>query len=178
MADIQGRLDRATVEFRSIFSSLPDEQQQLLAAFADTELEVVTAATKIAEDQSDFDQFINIISSVLLGFAVIAVVVSAFIINNTFAIVIGQRVRELALLRALGATGRQISRSVRLEAIVIGVVATAFGLLAGYLLSTLLVWVLVNIGFGELPGSIPIRTRTIVVGVVVGVGATLSLIHI
>ncbi len=173
MADIQGRLDRATVEFRSIFSSLPEEQQQQLAAFADTELEVVTAATKIAEDQSDFDQFINIISSVLLGFAVIAVVVSAFIINNTFAIVIGQRVRELALLRALGATGRQISRSVRLEAIVIGVVATALGLLAGYLLSTLLVWVLVNIGFGELPGSIPIRTRTIVVGVVVGVGATL-----
>ncbi|HCV34860.1 MAG TPA: hypothetical protein DGF10_09370, partial [Acidimicrobiaceae bacterium] len=173
MADIQGRLDRATVEFRSIFSSLPDEQQQLLAAFADTELEVVTAATKIAEDQSDFDQFINIISSVLLGFAIIAVVVSAFIINNTFAIVIGQRVRELALLRALGATGRQISRSVKLEAVAIGVVATALGLVAGYLLSTLLVWVLVNIGFGELPGSIPIRSRTILIAAVVGIGATL-----
>ncbi len=173
VAEIQQRLDSLTAEFRLALSALPEEQQQQLSAFGDVKLEVVTAATKIAEDQSDFDQFINIISSVLLGFAVIAVVVSAFIINNTFSIVIGQRVRELALLRALGATGRQISRSVRLEAVVIGTVATALGLVAGYLLSTLLVWVLVNIGFGNLPGSIPIRPRTIVVASVVGVGATL-----
>lgn len=173
MAEIQVRLDQASADFRSVFSTLPADQQKYLAEFSDVELEVVTAATKIAEDQSDFDRFINIISSVLLAFAIIAVVVSAFIINNTFAIVIGQRVRELALLRALGATGHQISRSVRLEAITIGVVATVLGLVAGYLLSTLLVWVLVNIGFGELPGSIPIRTRTILVAAVVGVGATL-----
>ncbi|MED5221362.1 MAG: FtsX-like permease family protein, partial [Actinomycetota bacterium] len=59
------------------------------------------------------------------------------------------------------------------EAVVIGVVATALGLVAGYLLSTLLVWVLVNIGFGELPGSIPVRPRTIVAASIVGVGATL-----
>jgi putative ABC transport system permease protein len=62
---------------------------------------------------------------------------------------------------------------VRLEAVVIGVVATALGLVAGYLLSTLLVWVLINIGFGELPGSIPVRPRTIVLASMVGVGATL-----
>ena len=170
MRQIQERLDLAT---RAVLAGLPEDQQIQLSAFGQTELEVVTAATKIAEDQSDFDQFIDIISSVLLAFAIIAVVVSAFIINNTFSIVIGQRVRELALLRALGATGRQISRSVRLEAVVIGVVATALGLVAGYLLSTLLVWVLVNIGFGELPGSIPVRPRTIVVASMVGVGATL-----
>ena len=173
MAAIRDRLDIATAEFRTFLSTLPEDQQNQLAVFADAELEVVTAATKIAEDQSDFDQFLNIISSVLLGFSVIAVVVSAFIINNTFSIVIGQRVRELALLRALGATGRQISRSVRLEAVVIGVVASALGLLAGYLLAALLLWVLVKIGFGDLPGSIPIRPRTIVVASVVGVGATL-----
>ena len=173
MGQIQERLDLATDEFRAVLASLPEGQQIQLSAFGQTELEVVTAATKIAEDQSDFDQFINIISSVLLAFAIIAVVVSAFIINNTFSIVIGQRVRELALLRALGATGRQISRSVKLEAVVIGVVATALGLVAGYLLSTLLVWVLVNIGFGELPGSIPVRPRTIVAASIVGVGATL-----
>jgi len=173
MAAIRDRLDIATAEFRTFLSTLPEDQQNQLAVFADAELEVVTAATKIAEDQSDFDQFLNIISSVLLGFSVIAVVVSAFIINNTFSIVIGQRVRELALLRALGATGRQISRSVRLEAVVIGVVASALGLLAGYLLAALLRWVLVKLGFGDLPGSIPIRPRTIVVASVVGVGATL-----
>jgi len=173
MTAIRDRLDIATAEFRTFLSTLPEDQQNQLAVFADAELEVVTAATKIAEDQSDFDQFLDYFSYVLLGFSVIAVVVSAFIINNTFSIVIGQRVRELALLRALGATGRQISRSVKLEAVVIGVVASALGLLAGYLLAALLLWVLVKIGFGDLPGSIPIRPRTIIVASVVGVGATL-----
>ncbi len=173
MTAIRGRLDIATAEFRTFLSTLPEDQQNQLAVFAEAELEVVTAATKIAEDRSDFDQFLDVFSYVLLGFSVIAVVVSAFIINNTFSIVIGQRVRELALLRALGATGRQISRSVRLEAVVIGVVASALGLLAGYLLAALLRWVLVKLGFGDLPGSIPIRPRTIVVASVVGVGATL-----
>ena len=69
-----------------------------------------------------------------MAFAIIAVIVSAFIINNTFSIVLGQRVRELALLRALGATTRQVFRSVILEAVVIGVTATAVGLGVGYLL--------------------------------------------
>jgi len=173
MAEIGRRLEQATMEFRAMLAAVPEEHRDHLAAFAEAELEVVTAATKIAEDKSDFDQFISIISSVLLAFAIIAVVVSAFIINNTFSIVIGQRVRELALLRALGATGRQVSRSVRLEAVVVGVVATVLGLVGGFLLASLLRWVLVAIGFGELPGAIPVRVRTIVVAAVVGIGATL-----
>lgn len=172
MAEIDERLAAATAEFRAALAAMPDEHRDRLSAFAEAELEVVTAQTKIDEDKSGFDQFISIISSVLLGFAVIAVVVSAFIINNTFSIVIGQRVRELALLRALGATGRQVSRSVRLEAVVVGVVATVLGLVGGYLLASLLRWVLVETGFGELPGSIPVRARTIVVAAVVGIGAT------
>ncbi|MDP6215375.1 MAG: ABC transporter permease, partial [Acidimicrobiales bacterium] len=114
----------------------------------------------------------SVLSNVLLAFAIIAVVVSAFIINNTFSIVLGQRVRELALLRSLGATGRQVSRSVRLEAVVIGAVATVLGLIGGYLLAAFLRWVLVTINFGNLPGAIPIRPRTIIVAAVVGVGAT------
>ncbi|MEO2155236.1 MAG: FtsX-like permease family protein [Acidimicrobiales bacterium] len=172
MAAIQSALDVASAQFHSFLDAIPAEQRDAAAAFAEAELEVVTAETKIAEDQGDFDQFISIISSVLLGFAIIAVVVSTFIINNTFAIVIGQRVRELALLRALGATGRQISRSVRLEAAVIGIVATALGLVGGYLLASLLRWVLVATGFGELPGAIPIRPRTIILAAVVGIGST------
>ncbi len=172
MAEIDERLAAATAEFRAALAAMPDEHRDRLAAFAEAELEVVTAQTRIDEDKSNFDQFISIISSVLLGFAVIAVVVSAFIINNTFSIVIGQRVRELALLRALGATGRQVSRSVRLEAVVVGVVATVLGLVGGYLLAALLRWVMVQTGFGELPGAIPIRLRTVVVAAVVGIGAT------
>ena len=174
MAEIQARLDVATAEFQTFLAAVPEDQRDHLAAFAEAELEVVTAATKIAEDKSGFDQFISIISSVLLAFAIIAVLVSAFIINNTFSIVIGQRVRELALLRALGATGRQVSRSVRLEAVVVGVVATVLGLVGGYLLASLLRWIMTVTGFGELPGAIPIRPRTIIVAAVIGVGVTLA----
>ena len=172
MALIQAELDVATARYLSFLDTLPDEQRAALAPFVEAQLEVVTAETLIEEDRADFDQFISILSNVLLAFAVIAVMVSAFIINNTFSIVLGQRVRELALLRSLGATGRQVSRSVRLEAAVIGIVATALGLVGGYLLASLLRWVLVSLDFGNLPGAIPIRLRTVVVAAAVGIGAT------
>mgnify|MGYP001163572101 FL=1 len=172
MADIQQRLDAAMDRFRAELQALPEEQFEMLAPFAETQLEVVTAATKTEEAREGFDQIISVLSNVLLAFAIIAVVVSAFIINNTFSIVLGQRVRELALLRSLGATGRQVSRSVRLEALVIGVVATVLGLVGGYLLAGFLRWVLVAIDFGDLPGALPVRLRTIIVASVVGVGAT------
>ena len=172
IADIQARLDTATARFLAEMELLPAEQQEALAPFTEARLEVVTAAATTAEDKKDFDRIVSVLSNVLLAFAIIAVVVSSFIINNTFSIVLGQRVRELALLRSLGATGRQVSRSVRLEALVIGAVATVLGLIGGYLLASFLRWVLVAIDFGNLPGDIPIRLRTVVVAAVVGIGAT------
>jgi len=174
LAEIQTRLDAATAEFQAMLADQPEEIREMLGPVADAELEVITSATQIEESRNDFDQFVSIISSVLLAFAIIAVVVSAFIINNTFSIVLGQRVRELALLRALGATGRQVSRSIRLEGVIIGSVATLIGLIGGYLLAMLMRWLLVANGFGELPGDIPIRVRTIVIAVVVGVGVTVA----
>ena len=171
---IQTELDAAKAAFLVELSTMPDEFQILLIPYLEAELEVITSDQQIEESRTDFDLFISIISAVLLAFAIIAVVVSTFIINNTFSIVLGQRVRELALLRVLGATGRQVSRSIRLEGFVIGSVATALGLVGGYLLALLLRLVLVSTGFGELPGSIPIRPRTLIVAAVVGIGTTVA----
>ena len=64
------------------------------------------------ETADDFGEFIDIFNNVLLAFAIIIVFVSAFIINNTFQIVVAQRIRELGLLRAIGATGAQVRNSV------------------------------------------------------------------
>ena len=152
---IQAELDATKAAFLVELSTMPDEFQILLDPYLEAELEVITSDQQIEESRTDFDLFISIISAVLLAFAIIAVVVSTFIINNTFSIVLGQRVRELALLRVLGATGRQVSRSIRLEGFVIGSVATALGLVGGYLLALLLRLVLVTTGFGELPGIHP-----------------------
>jgi putative ABC transport system permease protein len=174
MAEIQTGLDQAMGQFLLDLPTYSPEIQELLAPYFGATLEVVTFETIVDETQEDFDQFVSIISSVLLAFAIIAVVVSTFIINNTFSIVLGQRVRELALLRALGATGRQVSRSVRGEAVIIGAVATVIGLVVGYFLATFLRFLLVALDFGNLPGVLPIRPRTIVVATLVGVGATLG----
>ena len=160
------------LEAPGILSALPEDLQNALASYADVRLEVVDAATITEENRDDFGSFINIISYVLLTFAVIAVLVSAFIINNTFSIVLGQRVRELALLRILGATARQIARSVILEALVIGAVATVAGLAGGYALALGLRELLESLGSAALPGTLPIRLRTIVIATAVGIGAT------
>ena len=94
-------------------------------------VEVVDQATVTAEQQAEFDEGITIIGNVLLGFAIVSLFVSIFIIYNTFAIVLGQRVREMGLLRAIGADAAQLRRSVIAEAVIVGVVASLIGLVAG-----------------------------------------------
>ena len=68
-------------------------------------------------------------------FAAVALVVGTFLILNTFSIIVAQRTRELALFRALGATRRQVTRSVLLEALVVGLVGSTVGLLLGFVLA-------------------------------------------
>ena len=75
---------------------------------------------------------IDFLTTFLLIFAGIALVVSSYIIVNTFSILVAQRSRELALLRALGASKRQVIRSVQLEAFVVGVVGSTLGLGLGF----------------------------------------------
>ncbi len=147
--------------------------QQAVAEVVGSEYEVVDQSAKIEETQADFGQFISIFGNVLLAFALIGVFVSAFIINNVFQIVLGQRVRELGLLRAIGATGRQVSRSVIGEAALVGFLSTIIGLVAGLGLARLLRIMLKSGGFALPDGPIGLRPRTVVFAVVVGMGVTL-----
>ena len=98
-------------------------------------------------------QFLGFFTDALLGFAAIGVVVGAFIIFNTFTILVAQRTRELGLLRAMGATGGQVVRSVVLEAFLVGVVASAIGLLAGVGLGVGLLQLLRELGL-RAPGHV------------------------
>ncbi len=109
-------------------------QQQLVAA-ADTVLpkayEGVTGDKVVKESQSAIGEFLGFISIFLGTFAVIAVIVGGFIIANTFSILVAQRVRELALLRALGASRKQVRRSVLIEALLMALLGSSVGLLVG-----------------------------------------------
>ncbi len=135
--------------------------------------EVVSREVKIDEAQADFDEIATIFGNILLAFALITVVVSAFLINNTFRIIIGQRIRELALLRALGATGRQVTVSVIGEAFAVGLVATIIGLFTGVALALGLKGVFSALGFALPDGPLEILPRTAVAATLVGVGVTM-----
>ncbi|MBO0843106.1 MAG: ABC transporter permease, partial [Nocardioides sp.] len=94
----------------------------------------VTAMTvpKWAEQvRADLNNQVDVITIMLVGFAVIALFVSVLVIANTFSILFVQRLRELALLRAVGATRRQVSRSLRWEALLLGVLSSLVGVAAG-----------------------------------------------
>ncbi len=136
-------------------------------------LEAVTGRTVQKESTDAVGQITNIIGKGLLGFAVVALFVSSFVIANTFRIIIGQRIRELALLRAVGANSAQIRSMVIAEALGVGAVASVLGIGLGVLVAKGLV-ALFNAGGGGFPDSATIvKPRTIIAALVVGVGVTL-----
>ena len=131
-------------------------------------VEAVTAATVTSEAQDQINTGLGFLRTAFLVFAFVALFVGAFIIFNTFAIIVTQRTRELALFRALGASGRQVMTSVLIEAVVIGIVSSLLGVLVGIGIAILLKGVLNATGI-EIPASgTVILARTFIVSIVVG----------
>jgi putative ABC transport system permease protein len=96
------------------------------------DVEVVGGSTLAGEAVADLDaDFLGFLRTFLVVFAVIALVVASFSIHNTFSILAAQRTRSAALLRALGATRRQVLTSMLIEALAVGIVATATGVVGG-----------------------------------------------
>lgn len=104
----------------------------------------------------------------LQGFALLALFVGAFVIYNTFSVIVAQRLRELAVLAAIGATPKQIKRSLRFEGLVVGAIGSALGVAAGFGLAFALITVLDALGV-SLPGSgIAVSPSVVVQGMVIG----------
>jgi putative ABC transport system permease protein len=130
--------------------------------------EAITA-TDAADEQADqIREGLGFFRTILLVFAFVALFVGAFVIFNTFNIVVTQRTRELGLLRALGASRRQVFGSVLLESIVTGLIGSTLGLLLGIGLALLLKSVLAGIGLELPPTGLRIEPRTIVVSILLG----------
>ncbi|MEZ0580635.1 ABC transporter permease [Nocardioides sp. MH1] len=134
--------------------------------------EAVTGDKVAKEAQDSFGTFLNVINIFLLVFAVIAVIVGAFIIVNTFTILVAQRTRELALLRALGASRGQVTRSVLLEAFVLSIVASTLGLVLGLLLARGLAGVFRAVGLDISSSVLTFTGGTVVTGYTVGILVT------
>ena len=137
----------------------------------------LTATTGDAAADKSASQLLDAISflrTFLLIFAGIALVVGAFLIVNTFSILVAQRSRELALLRALGASRRQVGRSVLFEAFVLGVVGSTIGLGLGVLLAMGIRALFANFGLDLSGQPLVFATRTIIAAYAVGVVVTVT----
>jgi len=131
-------------------------------------LEVITGKQLTDQTVSDIKKTIGFFNTFLLVFAFVALFVGAFIIYNTFSIIVSQRARELALIRALGASGAQVTSSVAAEAIATGVVSSAFGVLAGIGLAIGVQALLKTIGFTLPSGATKVLPRTVIVSMIMG----------
>ena len=137
-------------------------------------LEVITGEQVADENADGVNEFIGAFGQGLLIFAFITAFVSAFIINNVFQITIGQRLRELALMRAVGASGRQVRRMITVESFFLGLIATILGLAGGVLVAKLLVAGFNAAGAGFPSTGIVMEPRTVVMAALVGIGITMG----
>ncbi len=135
--------------------------------------EALTQEQRAEEQQDAFGGIVSIFQTTLLAFAGIIFFVAAFLIFNVFNITLGQRVKELSLYRSIGATGNQVTRMVLLEALVLGIVATGFGILFGYALSFLLRLGLAQVGFPN-DVELVLTPTTALYGLIIGVFVTLA----
>ena len=153
-----------------------ESQQQLantVAKVIPPGTEAITGKEFTAESQDAFQKIIGIFSTFLLVFALIALFVGSFIIYNTFSIIVAQRTKELALLRALGASRGQILRSIILEAFFVGLIASIIGVGCGVLLAIGLNKLMQTIGFSGPDTPIVIPPVAVVVSLLVGTLITL-----
>src|SRR5579859_533282 len=151
-------------------------QEQLTASVSSIlpeNLKAKTGTQVRKDDQQRVQTALGFVSYILLAFGFIALVVGTFIIYNTFSMLVAQRLRELALLRAVGASRRQIRRSVLLEAGVIGAIGSALGLAGGVGLAYGLHALLDAFNVGLPSGSLLLSARTVVVTMLAGIVVTL-----
>ena len=171
LLDAPGMVDGAALLFHDganpetvladVQSALPDS------------LFVEDQAQLIADQNDVFGEFIDVIQIGLLAFAAITTFVAIFVIGNTFAVLVSQRLRQLGLLRAIGATNRQAGTAVVAEAALVGTLASATGIGLGVLVARGIVALFEAVTTGGFPeGPLEIAPRTVIVALLVGIGVT------
>ncbi|TQF03670.1 ABC transporter permease [Kitasatospora acidiphila] len=152
-------------------ATLVGEAQQVLPNAHNITLK--SADQLVADQQQMIQEGTKSMRTMLLAFAGISLFVGIFIIANTFTMLVAQRTRELALLRAIGASRKQVTRSVLVEALLIGTVAAVAGLLAGIGIGAGLQSLIGSLGNGSTPtGPLIISPTTVVAALATGIVVT------
>src|SRR5829696_4385035 len=151
----------------------PAELVKALQPLLPETLQVNDSAKQAADDAKDLNSGMDFLRYILLGFAGIALFVGAFVIYNTLSITVAQRTREFATLRTLGASRKQVMRSVRLEGLVLGLVASVIGLVLGLGIAKGMIALFGILGFDLPDGGTVFATKTVIVSILLGTGITL-----
>ena len=166
-----GKVDSISVKIEPTANR--DATQASLSAVAGPTVSILSADALLADARQRIQDRLGTFNNLMLGFAGVTLFVSSFLIWNTFSMVIAQRRRELALLRAVGATAKQVSRSVIAEAGLVGLVAAGFGIGAGVMIAIGLRKLLSSFGLALPSTELVVAPRTVIVGLAVGLGVTL-----
>ena len=149
-----------------------DTLKRNVAAEIGTGYDIKTRDEQVKSSQEDFGSFLDIMKWVLLGFALIALLVGTFLIINTFSMLVAQRTRELGLMRAIGASRRQVNRSVLTEALVLGAAGSVLGIGAGIGLAVGLMALMNSMGMNLSTSNLTVKWTTPAVGLAVGILVT------
>jgi putative ABC transport system permease protein len=171
LLDREGRYDLISIAAKEGTSraELVDAVQPLVPRT----LEVKDSAKQAEEASEQLDKGMAFIRYFLLGFGAIALFVGAFVIFNTLSITVAQRTREFATLRTLGASRKQVLRTVRLEGLVIGLVASVIGLLLGFGVAKGMLVLFSAMGVDLPKGETVFAPSTVLISLLLGTGITL-----
>jgi putative ABC transport system permease protein len=165
-----GKLDEIRTSAKAGVS--PKALVAQIAPILPRDAQVRTGAQQAQQDSSSITGFLNFLKTFLLVFAGVALFVGSFVIANSLSITIAQRTREFATLRTLGASRKQVRRSILVESLVIGTIASVIGLAVGLALAQGL-FALFNAAGVTLPNTgTVVKPRTIIVGLLVGIVVT------
>jgi putative ABC transport system permease protein len=168
----EGEFDGISVEAAPGVS--PDELSRQIREVLPRRVIVETGTQAAARQSQDVKDDLSFFRIILLVFGGVALLVGSFLIFNTFSITIAQRIRELGMLRTLGATRGQILRGMLLEATLIGAVGSLIGVVAGIGFAGALNAIFKTFGI-DLPNTgTVIEARTIIVSIVVGLVVTFA----
>jgi putative ABC transport system permease protein len=161
-----------TVNAKAVDGVSDDELTARVASAMPAGTEVMTGQAVADEHSEAAKESLGFLTTALLGFAGVALFVGSFIIWNTFSMQVAQRTRELALLRAIGATRRQVMRTLVSESALLGFAASALGVLLGLGMARGLVALMEGFGFTLPTAGIQLETLPVVAGLLVGTVVT------
>jgi putative ABC transport system permease protein len=171
LLDQVGKLDAISVSAEG--TATPEQLVRDLEAELPETVQVRSGTEQADEESGDIATFTNIIRYFLLSFGFVALFVGAFVIFNTLSMTVAQRTRELATLRTIGASRRQLLGSVMIEAFVIGLLASLTGLFLGVLLAVGLNNLFKALGIDLPTTSLRLTTGAIIASLAVGIIITL-----